>query len=96
MNDAGLISITPDGGVGQGTALPIQVNLKNTGLDTLKKTEIYYSINDSVYPVYNWVGALPNDSSELVTLANHTFGSGRISLKGLDQYAQRQCGFCQS
>jgi parallel beta-helix repeat protein len=81
LNDAGLTSITPDGGVSQGTPLPIQVNLKNTGVDSLKKAKIYYSINDSIYPVYNWLGALPNDSSEMVTLTNYTFGSGVYRLK---------------
>ncbi|OIP01569.1 MAG: hypothetical protein AUJ98_03940 [Bacteroidetes bacterium CG2_30_33_31] len=80
-NDAGLTYALPSGSVNQGVSYPIKVNLKNTGVDSLTKCKIYYSINDSVYPVYNWLGALPNDSSQLVTVANYTFGSGVYRIK---------------
>ena len=81
VNDAGLVAITPDGGAQSGSQIPITVDLINRGVDTLKKADIYYSINDSVYPVYNWTGSLLYDSVETVTLSNYQFGSGVYRIK---------------
>lgn len=80
-NDAALTSITPQGGVNQGTPYPISVNLKNSGVDTLEKCRIYYSINDSIYPYVSWTGSLLNDSSVNIVLNNYTFNSGVYNIK---------------
>ncbi len=80
VNNAALTTISPEGNMLVGAA-PIKVSLMNDGIDTLKKCKIYYSVNDSIYPVFLWTGSLLKDSSEFVTLTNFAFGSGIYKIK---------------
>jgi hypothetical protein len=80
-NDAGIAALSPSGSVNPGVPVPINVELKNTGVDTLEKVRIYYSINDSVYPYVSWVGSLLNKQTDTVTINTYTFGSGVYNIK---------------
>lgn len=82
QQDAGLTLVTPDGSVVNGTVLPIQVDLKNYGVQNLTKCSLNYSINGVTQPGIAWTGLIKNDSTEYgVTIGTETFNSGVYKIK---------------
>lgn len=68
-NDASLFPTSiPMQSVQQGIPVPIQVHLKNNGLQQLTSLTIKYSLNGGTPISTSWMGSLPYDSMVIVTL----------------------------
>jgi len=71
--DAGLIAFTEPGSPISLGYHDVKVILKNYGLDTLHSVAINYSVNGIAQTPFNWTGALPTNTTDTVTIANHNF-----------------------
>jgi len=80
-NDAGIAYILSPIGNFCADSLPIKVQLKNFGSDTLKSVKIRYSINNKIQTTYNWTGSLVHDSTTIVLLGSHNFTLGIDTIK---------------
>ena len=79
-NDAGIRSIlSPHGSLCAGS-IPVKVQLKNYGADTLNSVKIEYSINDIMQPAYNWTGNLINGGTTTLTVGTYNFQSGNDTI----------------
>jgi hypothetical protein len=80
--DAGITSIQhPMGSVLAGTPQPIEVMLKNFGLNTLTNVTISWRLNNVLQTPYTWTGNLAHGASVPVTIATHTFNPGQNCIK---------------
>ena len=80
--NAGVQSVNSPVGVSSpGVSYPVNVTLKNFGSDTLKKVNIYYTVNGTVRPVYQWTGNLPYGQTAQVNIGAETLANGIFNLK---------------
>ena len=79
--DAGIASFKTPKGKFCGGNKPVQVNLKNSGIDTLASVTITWSVNGNLQTAYNWAGKLPKDSSTTITLGYFNFTTGNTIVK---------------
>jgi len=75
-NDAGIASVLEPTGIFCVGSIPVKVQLKNFGIDTLKSVKINWSINSKPQPVFKWTGSLKMDSSTSVSLGSYNFATG--------------------
>ncbi|MBN2729636.1 MAG: right-handed parallel beta-helix repeat-containing protein [Bacteroidales bacterium] len=72
-NDAGVIAITaPDYIQSEGSSIPVEVDVKNFGTDTLHSIPIEYVANSGAPVPYTWNGTLVPGDTVSVTLPNVT------------------------
>lgn len=72
-NDAGVIAITsPDFIQTEGSSIPVEVDVKNFGTDTLFSIPIEYIANAGAPVPYIWAGTLYPDDTVSITLPNVT------------------------
>ncbi|MBP1629178.1 MAG: hypothetical protein H6Q15_71 [Bacteroidetes bacterium] len=64
-----------------GISIPIKVELKNFGADTLTSLNIGWSINNVNQTPYIWTGSLKPYSDTIITIGNKVFISGINTLK---------------
>lgn len=83
-NDAGIVSIdNPMNPVTAGIN-PVDVTIKNFGLDTLVSADIEWSVNGTPQVTFNWSGSLARDSVSgpvPVTIGNYNFPIGFTTIK---------------
>ncbi len=81
--DAGIAELTnPTGGVVANTSFDVKATFKNFGGVDLTQTDIYWELNGSPKPIYNWTGLLPPDSTSAeLTLGTEAVPQGPHSLK---------------
>ncbi|MFC2101003.1 T9SS type A sorting domain-containing protein [Bacteroidota bacterium] len=82
-NDAGVYAVTePSGLVNSGVSYPVKVYIINSGINTLTKVTVNYSVNGASRPPYIWTGSLLNDSIYgPITIGTDTFTSGVYRIK---------------
>ncbi|MFC5270637.1 T9SS type A sorting domain-containing protein [Adhaeribacter terreus] len=82
-NDAGIIAIiTPTSPVQPGVNQPIQVTIKNFGMNVLTSATITANITGSATQTvtFNWTGSLVNNATANVTIGNYSFATGSYIL----------------
>ncbi|MDD3875883.1 MAG: choice-of-anchor J domain-containing protein [Bacteroidales bacterium] len=82
-NDAGVTQIiNPTGTVVTGVATPINVRIKNFGVQALTSAQIGWSVNGILQAPVPWTGNLTQDqSSNSIFLDNFTFANGPYTIK---------------
>ncbi len=76
-NDAGITAlVSPTSPALPGTALPVQVEVKNLGTAILNSATIGWKVNGVMQPDFNWTGTLAANSVSPVTIGNFTFSAG--------------------
>ncbi len=76
-NDAGVIAITePDYIQSESSLIPVIVNVKNFGSDTIYSIPIEYTHNSNPVVTYTWTGTLFPDNTTSVTLPDLTVAAG--------------------
>jgi parallel beta-helix repeat protein len=75
--DAGVVTIlNPAGSALSGVLHPIQVELKNFGLNTLVSAQIVWSLNNVIQDTIPWTGNLVHGATEAVTIDSAIFLTG--------------------
>lgn len=64
-----------------GISIPIKVELRNYGADTLTSLSIGWSVNNVNQTTYNWTGSLLPYKDTIITIGNKVFISGINTLK---------------
>jgi hypothetical protein len=79
--DAGLTAfISPTTSESQGVQTPIQVELKNCGLDTLTAVNISWIVDANPLQNYNWSGILPPGQIDTVNVGSFLVNTGTSDL----------------
>jgi hypothetical protein len=81
-NDAGVVSIiSPVSPVTPGVPQPVNIILKNSGLNPLTTVTVTWTVNGVAQPNYTWTGnLLNNQTSAPVTIGTYTFAAGTVAL----------------
>jgi len=79
-NDAGVLSIPAPIRNSCTDTIPLNVKLKNYGIDTLKSVKINWEINSVIQTGYNWTGNLVSGGVSPVTVGTYNFSPGSYSI----------------
>lgn len=84
--DAGITSVSqPAGNVLAGSTQPVEVVLKNYGLNPLTTVTIGWRLNNVLQTPYIWTGSLAHGATTMVTIANQLIPPGPGCIKAWTQ-----------